>query len=195
VLAMYYRVISYTDEQIGRILDTLRENGQEENTIVIFSSDHGVGVGSHGIRGKQNMYEHTVNVPLIFAGPGIPKGRRCDAQAYLRDLFPTTCELAGIEIPKTVEGRSLVGVITGREKSVYPYVFCYFRDKQRMIRTDRWKLIYYPQIDRYQLFDLKNDPLETNDLSGDAGHRETFEKMRRKLRKEQEAMDDPLLKD
>ncbi|MEQ8785462.1 MAG: sulfatase-like hydrolase/transferase [Pirellulaceae bacterium] len=193
VLAMYYRLISYTDEQIGRILTTLHETGQEENTIVIFSADHGLGVGSHGIRGKQNMYEHTVNVPLIFAGPGIPPGERRDAQAYLRDLFPTTCAMAGVEIPETVEGRSLAGVIAGEEKSVYPHVFCYFRDKQRMLRTDRWKVVYYPHLDRYQLFDLKNDPLEMNDLSGDAAHRETFDEMRRKLREEQAAMNDPVL--
>jgi arylsulfatase A-like enzyme len=193
VLAMYYRIITYTDEQIGRIFAALEKNGQMENTIVIFSSDHGLGVGSHGIRGKQNMYEHTVNVPLVIAGPGIPKGETRGGQAYLRDLFPTTCELVGIAIPETVEGRSQAAVIKGARESVYDAVYCYFRDKQRMVRTDRWKLIHYPHLDRYQLFDLKSDPLEMNDLSADENHRDKFHELKVKLETWQREMNDPVL--
>lgn len=164
-LAAYYAVIEYMDQQIGRILAALRDSGQLDNTVVIFSSDQGLAVGSHGLRGKQNLYEHTFGVPLIFHGPGIPQNRRVAAQCYLRDLFPTTCEMAGVKIPETLQGRSLVPVLTGKGDSVYPYLIGYFTDTQRMIRTDRWKLILYPEAVKQQLFDLANDPDELHDLS------------------------------
>jgi arylsulfatase A-like enzyme len=163
--AMYYAVVSHMDQQIGRILDALDETNQADNTIVIFSSDHGVALGSHGLRGKQNMYEHTIGVPLIIRGPGVPRGERRNAQVYLRDLFPTACKMASLDIPASVEGKSLFPVLDDRQVEVHPHVICYFRDKQRMIRTDRWKLIHYPHIDRWQLFDLVSDPFELKDLS------------------------------
>jgi arylsulfatase A-like enzyme len=192
-LAAYYAIISHMDAQIGRILDTLDKSGQAKNTVVIFASDHGLGMGSHGIRGKQNMYEHTVNVPLLIRGPGLPAGKQRDAQCYLRDLFPTACELAGIDIPKTVQGKSLKPVLTGEVKSLYPHVFCYFRRHQRMVRTDRYKLIHYPHINRDQLFDLKADPHEKNDLSADEKHAATFARLKKILREWQREMNDPVL--
>ena len=179
--AMYYAVVSHMDAQIGRILDALDETGQADNTIVIFTSDHGIALGSHGLRGKQNMYEHTVGVPLILRGPGVPRGKRRDAQVYVRDLFPTACEMAALEIPKTVEAKSLVPVLDGRQTEIHSHVVCYFRDKQRMIRTDRWKLIHYPHIDRWQLFDLANDPRELKDLSDDPTQADTIDSLRQKL--------------
>ncbi len=181
VTAAYYAVISHLDEQIGRMLAALDDTGQAGRTVVIFTSDQGLAVGSHGLRGKQNMYEHTIGVPLVVRGPGIPSGQRRDAQVYLRDLFPTACELADIEVPPTVQGKSLVPVLDGRQTSVYPHVICYFRDKQRMIRTDRWKLIHYPQIDRWQLFDLSADPFETTDLSQREEHADLVSELRHKL--------------
>jgi putative heme-binding domain-containing protein len=159
-LAVYYAVISHMDEQIGRILDVLDQTRQTKDTLVIFTSDHGLAVGSHGLMGKQNMYEHTIRVPLVMAGPG----KRNTALCYLRDLFPTTCELVGLPIPESVEGRSLKPVIREEKNSVYSEIYGYFRDKQRMVRDQRWKLIHYLEIDRYQLFDLNKDPFEKNDL-------------------------------
>jgi arylsulfatase A-like enzyme len=193
VTAMYYAVISHLDAQIGRILDALSETGQAEQTLVIFTSDHGVALGSHGLRGKQNMYEHTVGVPLILSGPGVPEGRRCDAQVYLRDIFPTVCELAGVPIPTTVTAESFAAVVTGEADGIRSFVFCYFRDKQRMIRTDRWKLIQYPHLDRWQLFDLQNDPLERNDLSQDPQYARTRRALAAKLRSSQQAAGDSLI--
>ncbi len=193
VIGMYYSVISHMDQEIGRMITTLKETGQWDKTIVIYSSDHGLGVGSHGIRGKQNMYEHTIGVPLIFHGPGIPQGERRDAQVYLRDLFPTACNFAGTEIPKSVEGKSLSGVIAGKQKSVYPHIFGYFRDRQRMIRTDEWKAIHYPQINRYQLFNLKDDPDELNDLSNEKKHQPVLKDLLAKMKKWQNEVNDPVL--
>ncbi|MFZ2639931.1 MAG: sulfatase-like hydrolase/transferase [Verrucomicrobiia bacterium] len=193
-LAAYYAVIEYMDAQIGRILAALRASGQADNTIIIFSSDQGLAIGSHGLRGKQNLYEHTFNVPLIFSGPGIPKDRRVTAQCCLRDLFPTTCELAGIKIPEVVQGRSIVPVLTGKADSVYPHLVGYFTDTQRMIRNDRWKLIWYPKLDRYQLFDLIADPDELKDLATDPRHAETRSDLRAKLEAWLKENGDPLLR-
>ena len=192
-LAVYYAVISHMDQQVGRILETLDETGQRENTVIIFSSDHGLAVGSHGLRGKQNMYEHTINVPLVFQGPGIPKGKQTSAQCYLRDLFPTACELAKIPIPKTVQGRSLVPVLQGTKDTIYDHAFGYFRSSQRMIRGNEYKLIEYPQANRTQLFHLPSDPWELNDLAGVPKHAKTQRQLFAALRAWQKDMQDPLL--
>lgn len=170
-LAAYYSVITHMDAQIGRIIDALDGRDTLGQTIIVFCSDHGLAMGSHGLRGKQNQYEHTIRVPLILAGPGIPQNRRSAGHAYLRDLFPTLCELAGIESPD-VDGMSQVAVLKGEKDSVYEFTIGYFRDSQRMIRTNQWKLIHYPLIERVQLFDLRNDPLEQNDLSDNTAYTE-----------------------
>lgn len=180
-LAVYYAVISHMDEQIGRILDVLEETEQDKDTLVIFTSDHGLAVGSHGLMGKQSMYEHTIRVPLVIAGPGIPKGKRNEALCYLRDLFPTICDLVNLPIPKSVEGRSLKPVIQGDEDAVYSEIYGYFRDKQRMVRDKRWKLIHYPEIDRWQLFDLSKDPLERKDLIKEKRHAQVVRRLQSQL--------------
>lgn len=192
-LAAYYAVIEHMDAQIGRVLTALRESGQAENTIIIFSTDQGLAIGSHGLRGKQNLYDHTFSVPLIFSGPGVPKSRRVAAQCYLRDLFPTTCELAGVKIPETVQGKSLVPLLIGKTETVYPHLIGYFTDTQRAIRTDRWKLIWYPKQQRYQLFDLIADPAELKDLSTDPRHAATRDDLRAKLETWLKQNGDPLL--
>ncbi|WP_164100734.1 sulfatase-like hydrolase/transferase [Candidatus Laterigemmans baculatus] len=191
-LAAYYAVISDLDAQIGRILKALEQNGHADNTIVIFSSDHGLAMGSHGLRGKQNMYEHTINVPLIFAGPGIPAGETRAAQCYLRDLFPTTCELAGVPVPKSVQGKSLVPVLHGQTDEIYPFIVGYFGDSQRMIRTDRWKYIWYPQINHEQLFDLQNDRDELHNLAAAPSHTRRRSELRQQLLDWLGEHDDPL---
>jgi arylsulfatase A-like enzyme len=192
-LAVYYAVISHLDQQVGRILEALEETGQRENTIIIYSADHGLAIGSHGLRGKQNMYEHTINVPLIIQGPGIPKGKTISAQCYLRDLFPTACELAGLPIPKSVEGRSLVPVLKGKQEEIYEYVFGYFRRSQRMIRGKDYKLIEYPEAHRTQLFHLPGDPWELNNLADDPKHRDAQNALHARLRAWQQEVHDPIL--
>ncbi|QDU36922.1 Arylsulfatase [Maioricimonas rarisocia] len=188
-LAVYYAVITHLDAQIGRILATLEETGQLDETIILISSDHGLAMGSHGLRGKQNMYEHSIGVPLIFRGPGIPADQRTDAQCYLRDLYPTVCELTGVEIPETVHGRSLVPVIRGEAEQAYDAVFGHFRDVQRMIRTPDWKYVWYPQVQQEQLFHLADDPHELHDLSQDAAHESTRKQLRAQLDAEWERID------
>lgn len=191
-LAAYYAVIEHMDAQIGRVLAALHASSQAENTIVIFSADQGLAVGSHGLRGKQNLYEHSFGVPLIMRGPGVPQGRRIAAQCCLRDLFPTTCELAGVKIPDTVQGKSLVPVLTGKAGSIYPHLIGYYTDTQRAIRDDRWKLILYPKAVKQQLFDLANDPNELHDLSSKPEHAERLVALRATLEAWLKENGDPL---
>lgn len=192
-LAVYYAVISHVDEQVGRILQALEETGQRENTLLIFSSDHGLAVGSHGLRGKQNMYEHTINVPLIMSGPGIPRGKQSSAQCYLRDLFPTVCEMTNIAVPKTVQGKSLVPILQGKEDEIRDHVFGYFRNSQRMIRGKDYKLIEYPEANRAQLFHLATDPWELKNLAEDPQHETERRNLLAALRAWQKEVQDPLL--
>lgn len=194
LLRVYYSVVDHLDQQVGRILDALEKSGQLDNTIVIYSSDHGMGVGSHGLRGKQSMYEHTINVPLIFVGPGIEAGRRTTAQVYLRELYPTTCELVGAEIPDVVTGTSFAPVIRGETDEHHEAIFGYFTDTQRMVRTDRWKFILYPQAKQVQLFDLKIDPFELKNLSGEIDQLGVSSRMGNRLEKWRKRAGDPLLK-
>jgi arylsulfatase A-like enzyme len=160
----YYSLITYMDAQIGRILDALNESGRAANTYVILTADHGLAVGEHGLMGKQNLYDCSVRVPLLIAGPGVPRGRIVDQLVYQHSLFATTCELAGAPVPKSVEFPSLVPLLHA-EATLHEAVFSYYMDYQRSVRTTRHKLIVYPQIDRLQLFDLENDPWETRNLS------------------------------
>ena len=185
-------MMTHLDAQIGRILKTLAETEQAKNTIIVFAADNGLAVGRHGLMGKQNLYDHSVRVPLLMAGPGIPAGKKSDAMCYLLDLFPTTCDLAALPIPKEVEGKSLRPMIDGKEARVRSEVFGAYRDFQRSIRTDRWKLIRYPQINLTQLFDLQNDPDELENLARQPEQAEQVLEMTKQLVALQQTLDDPL---
>jgi arylsulfatase A-like enzyme len=194
LLRMYYSVVNDLDSQVGRILKAVEESGEMENTIVIYSSDHGMAVGSHGLRGKQNMYEHTINVPLIIAGKGIEAGSRSQAQVYLRELYPTTCDLVGIKIPEPVTAKSFADVLTGKTEKHNEDIFGYFTNAQRMIRSDdNWKLIFYPVKEYWQLFDLNSDPWEMSNLAGMPEHKERLESMKKRLEAWRKKQGDPLM--
>ncbi|MGB9626882.1 MAG: sulfatase-like hydrolase/transferase, partial [Phycisphaerae bacterium] len=153
-LREYYAVITGLDYHLGRLLAALKDLKLDDNTIIIFASDNGLSLGSHGLMGKQNLYEEGTKVPLIFAGPGIAAGRS-DALVYLMDIFPTVCDLVNIPVPAGLDGKSLKPVIDRRESGVRSTLFTAYRDVQRAIRDDRWKLIRYPKINKTQWFDLK----------------------------------------
>ena len=101
-IAEYYAMITHADAQMGRVLQVLRETGQAENTIIVFAGDNGLALGQHGLMGKQNLYDHSIRVPLIFCGPGVPRGLRSEAHCYLFDIYPTLCDLLGLPIPEIV---------------------------------------------------------------------------------------------
>ena len=176
--AVYFALVEHLDVQVGRIVKALDEAGKLDRTLFLFTSDHGLALGSHGLMGKQNQYEHTINVPLILAGPGVPKGKRPAAQCHLRDLFLTVCDLAGVPVPAGLDGRSLKPVLAGEADGVHDAVFGYFTDTQRMMRTgDGWKLIWYPKAGRTQLFHVAADPHEVRDLAADPAHRDRLRAM------------------
>ena len=169
----YYAIITHLDAQVGKILDALEASGEMDNTYIFFTADHGLSVGQHGLLGKQNMYDHSMRVPFMVMGPDIPKGHRVEADIYLQDIMPTSLELAGIEQPDHVSFHSLLDLIKGNQlESSYNGIYGAYRDRQRMIRKDGFKLIFYPALKQLKLFDLENDPLEMKDLSKEEAYQE-----------------------
>jgi arylsulfatase A-like enzyme len=172
-LAEYYGLITHLDEQIGRILAALKQAGWAENTLIIYAADNGLALGSHGLLGKQSVFEHSMRVPLIFVGRDIPAGKSTMAFSYLLDIYPTLCDVIGIPRPADLEGESLRPIWEGKKERIRESVFLPFSQIQRAVRDERWKLICYPKIGHMQLFDLQNDPGEIADLidrAGNAGH-------------------------
>lgn len=190
----YYAIITHMDEQIGRILEALEKSGKKDNTYIIFTADHGLACGNHGLIGKQNMYEHSVKPPLIVVGPGVPKGEKRKAMVYLQDVMATTLELADVRKPDYVEFNSLLPLINdSSRKSEYDVIYgCYLADKQRMIRDGDFKLIVYPQAKRVRLYDLAKDPQELNDLAGAPGQWSRVRSLYQRLKTLQADMDDGL---
>jgi len=172
-LAEYYGLITHMDEQVGRILKALRQTGQADNTLIIYAADNGLALGSHGLLGKQSVFEHSMRVPLIFAGPGIPRGQSTRAFTYLLDVFPTLCDVIGIQRPPDLEGESLRPLWEGKKERIRDSVFLPFIQIQRAVRDERWKLIAYPKISHLQLFDLQTDPDEQTNLIARADCGET----------------------
>ena len=185
----YYAMISYMDEQIGRLLQQLAADGEWDNTVVLFTSDHGLSIGSHGLFGKQNLYEDGIKPPLVFRGPGIPHGES-DALVYLFDLYPTLCGLTGVPQPDGIDGHDLTPVIQGRADSVRDTLFLSYRQVQRAVRQGDWKLIRYPQVDVTQLFNLADDPYELNNLADDSKQADRVALMLTLLAEQQQQWDD-----
>jgi arylsulfatase A-like enzyme len=193
-IADYYGMISHLDHEIGRLLETLEKKGRAEDTIVVFTGDNGLAVGRHGLMGKQSVYDHSVHVPLVFRGPGVPRGKRSDAMCYLLDLFPTVCELARIPLPGGLEGRSLAPVLRGEATKHRERLFFAYRTFQRALTDGRWKLIEVEAGGKRttQLFDLEGDPAETKSLADDPAHAAPLARLREELARRQKELGDPL---
>jgi arylsulfatase A-like enzyme len=190
-LADYYACVTGLDHHIGRVFAQLKAMGEWDNTIIIFTGDNGLSLGEHGLFGKQNLYEFGgMHVPCVVAGPGIPQGRT-DALVYLMDLFPTFCDFGGATVPADVEGKSLVPIIRGRAAKVRDVLYTAYRDCQRAVRDDRWKLIRYPLVNKTQLFDLAQDPHELTNLAELPAHAPKVAAMTTLLEKEMARYADP----
>ena len=183
----YYGYVSFLDDNVGKVLDALEASGQADNTLIIYTSDHGEMLGNHGMWAKMNMYEEASAIPLIVAGPGIPEGERCAAPASHVDLHQTILKahdlsltqedagLSGVALQDLIQGghdeRGVlseyheIGAITG----------------MFMLRWRNWKYIAYPGY-APQLFDLDADPIEAHDLAGDPAHAKTLKACDAKLR-------------
>ena len=162
----YYAIITHMDAQVGRILDALKKSGKADNTYIFFTADHGLAVGHHGLVGKQNLFDHSVRVPLMVNGPGVPEGKTFDTPVYLQDIMPSTLELAGVRKPDHVQFRSLMPIVRGKRAGSYDAIYGGYLSVQRMVTMDSHKLLLYPKIKKVLLFDLKKDPDEMVDLAG-----------------------------
>lgn len=167
-LGREYACSENIDIQLGKVLKQLEEMGELDNTYIVYTSDHGMSIGRHGLMGKQNLYEHTWRVPLIVKGPGIDAGKRVDGNVYLLDILPTFCELAGIEVPETVQGESFKPVLEGEKEVVRDVMYGVYaggtKPGMRTVKKGDWKLIKYDMMDgevrETQLFNLKENPNE-----------------------------------
>ncbi len=184
-IASYYGMISEVDYQIGRILAALKETGNYENTIIVFAGDNGLALGQHGLLGKQNLYDHSIRVPLVISGPGITRNSRSGAYCYLLDVFPTLCDLAGLETPASVSGHSILPSMRGEDPG-RPHLFAAYADLQRAIRKEEFKLIVYNVNGKIteQLFNVSEDPLELDNLAGGDLWKEKQAELRELLKNE-----------
>lgn len=156
------------DTQIGRVLKRLKAIGELDNTYIIYTADHGMAIGRHGLQGKQNLYEHTWRVPFIVKGPGIKPGTRTIGNIYLLDVLPTLCDLAGIKPPKTVEGQSFKPVLEQKQSTIRDVLYGVYaggtKPGMRCVKKGDWKLIKYDvlagKVRQTQLFNLKTNPHE-----------------------------------
>ena len=180
-LAEYYAMVTHLDFEIGRLIDHLEKKGLIDDTLIVFTSDNGLAVGSHGLMGKQNHYDHSVRVPLIFAGAGIPKGQRVDNYVYLLDIFPTLCDLCGISIPESVEGKSFAGMFDNPASPsavTRDSLYFVYNELIRSVKDSRYKLILYRNYaEQMQLFDLIEDPHELCNLASRSEYAEIMARM------------------
>lgn len=193
-IAEYYAIISHLDAQIGRILDSLQRSGQASNTLIVFACDNGLALGQHGLMGKQSVYEHSVHVPLVFKGPGIPEGEKRDDLCCLTDIFHTLCDLTGVPKPESVEGGSLAPAIRNQARKGRESLYFSYRHFQRGLRLRRWKLILYNVLGtkHTQLFDLQKDPWEIDNLAEDQSQAGRIKEMTETLRSMMAEAGDPV---
>ncbi len=162
------------DIQIGRVLEKLEAMGELDNTYIVYTSDHGMAIGRHGLQGKQNLYDHTWRVPMIVKGPGISAGTRAKGNVYLLDTLATLCDFAGIKSPETNEGLSFKPIAEGKKETSRDTLYGVYcggtKPGMRCVRRGDWKLIKYDVLDgtvrKTQLFNLAENPHEFLD-----GHR------------------------
>jgi arylsulfatase A-like enzyme len=191
MIADYYRYISFLDVQVGRVLDALAASPFAKSTIVVFSADSGVARGSHGLIGKQNLYElDSIRVPLIISGPGILANQRTDAMCYLFDVLPTLGKLCGVPAPAESEGVDLTAMLRDAAAPGRAQLFFAYKNVQRAIAQGNWKAIRYPYANRTQLFDLQLDPFEENNLADQPVYAEKVAEMAALMRREMESFGD-----
>ncbi len=186
----YYAIITHMDAQVGRILDALEKSGKADNTWIIFTSDHGLACGHHGLMGKQNMYEHSLRVPFIINGPGVKAGVKINNPIHLQDAMATALDVAGAD-REGIEFQSVRPLLAG-EKGGLDAVYAAYMDKQRAVIHDGWKLILYPEAKVAKLFHLTADPQELKDLAADPAMADRKKALFAKFQELQKRYDDKL---
>ena len=197
----YAKVLKSLDDNVGRVLDYLREAGLDRNTLVVYTSDQGFYMGEHGWFDKRFMYEESFRTPLLMRLPG---GKRGDIPQLVQniDYAPTFLELAGVTVPSDIQGESLLPLLKGEEPNdwrdalyyhYYEYPAEHAVKKHYGVRDDHYKLIhFYDDIDQWELYDLQTDPTEMHNLYGQPGYEEVTQRMMTKLKELQRQYDDPI---
>ncbi len=191
----YYALITHMDAQVGHMLEALEKSGRANNTIVIFTADHGLACGQHGMMGKQNQYEHSVRVPWVIAGPGIPAGQRISDLVHLQDAMATALEIAGASRNESDGFDSLMPRIRGESGPARTTIFGSYTLSQRMARDEKFKLIRYPKTGLELLFDLESDPLEMHDVAADPRYASDVTRLASLLEQKMRESGDPLAKE
>lgn len=196
----YLRCIASVDDNVGRVLDYLEANGLAENTLVVYTGDQGFYLGEHGWFDKRFIYEESFRTPLLMKLPSKIKKGKTDKLVQNIDYAPTFLELAGVEIPAEIQGKSLVDMLAGNNvedwrKSVYYHYYEYpgphAVKRHYGIRTDRYKLVhFYNNIDQWELYDLQEDSAEMHNLYGQKGYEEITQTMFNKLLESQKQYND-----
>lgn len=194
----YYACTSYTDAQIGRVLDALRKVGLDDNTIVVVWGDHGYHLGDHGLWSKLTNFEAPTRTLLMMSVPGMTRGQQCRTMTEFVDIYPTVCELAGIEPPSWIDGTSLVPVLKNPRKRIKRYAFMQANRREIQgysIRDSRYRYVEWVrgfktclpfderQIVGCEFYDYEEDPLETKNAVGDPKYEHRIERMRKELRR------------
>jgi arylsulfatase A-like enzyme len=187
----YLRCIASVDDNVGRLLDYLDKEGLRENTIVIYTSDQGFFLGDHDWFDKRFMYEESLRMPFLIRYPGkIKPGKVNDGMILNVDFASTFLDYAGVPIPTEIQGRSFVPLLGGKQpkdwrSSMYYRYYHYPGDHQVQqhygVRTDRYKLIYFHRINAWELYDLKKDPHELNNVDADPAYAGTVKTLKTEL--------------
>jgi len=187
----YFASITFMDAQVGRVLDALDSHGLSDNTIIVFTSDHGYHLGEHGLWQKMSLFEESARVPLIIAAPGIGNpGTVASTPVGLIDLYPTLAELCGVDTPDNLQGQSLVPMLADPKSKGRGWTISQVsrRGKKRVsgftIRTPRWRYTEWDEAKQgRELYDHDNDPLEQTNLANDSQQAEVIANLSAKLRK------------
>ena len=191
-IAEYYALIQHIDDRVGDLIKRLKKYDLYDNTVIIYAADNGLALGSHGLLGKQNLYEHSTKVPMIISGPKIPKAQTSKALVYLFDLFPTLIDYLNLKEPENIDGESLMDIINKKEKYERSSLYTAYRNTVRAVRNENWKLIYYPQINVKQLYNLKEDHNELNNLAEKSAYKTKIQEMMNLLEFHRIATDDTI---
>lgn len=183
-VAAYYASVSYMDAQVGKVLNVLKEEGLEDNTIVIFTSDHGFHLGEHKFWMKVSLHEESVRVPMIIKVPG-KNVALCNSFVELLDLYPTISELAGLKPSKHLQGKSLVKTLNDPQNKVRDMAFCVSQGgKSFLLRTDKWAYVQYDENAKsgIELYDMENDPNQFTNLANKVAYADIVSNFRKKLK-------------
>lgn len=188
----YYASVRYLDAQVGKVLDALEASGQADNTIVIFTSDHGYHLGEHDFWAKVSLRDESSMIPLIIKTPG-QKPAVCNSLVELIDLFPTTAKLCGLEVPERIQGKDISPMLSDPTHTVREEAFCVAPNRKGfLLRSDRWAYLQYGEDagQGIELFDVEKDPLQYTNLAKSPEHAEVVKEFQGKLKKKLEELRD-----